>query len=356
VRSNRPAISLLESLLSGSFHYLPTRFSDEDTSVEVALAAAELVALANDAIYYHGQPDAKPGYGLTVSPTPSAGAPVPPPAVLFVRSCLAVLSCTEIALEKISLLSSGPKSRELLVGRLEAAKVALRLALLLLAFDGCLPGPVAAGGALAPGEQVLARSRERRAEREHFGTVVEGPSSGRKIRLPRIRERPGGGEAPAPPGQAPAPEDRESDRPSRTSSALMVSGELLHILRPLAAHGLSRSLGASSFVPWVAGLLMDVSSHQLTTAALRSLPGAPLSPAGDPLLSPQHPTSLELRRRKARWMLYLLRAPVWGKLKGHVEQAGDDVGRIPGTRWLVNWILGWLVYVQKHHFMVEQAL
>jgi len=208
------------------------------------------------------------------------------------------------------------------------------------------------GGGLVPGERGLSRGMEREVERKYFGVVVEGGRSGRKIRLPREAPR----EIERREEEVEDTTTVEKEEPSPLSSNLMmVAGELLHILRPVTSHKLAGRFGAESFVPWVIALMMDMMSNHMSNKGLEGKAGQRKDEEGTVVFSPNHPTSNELRRRKMRWMLYLLRAPVWGKFGNDVVKMGEKVS-VPGTKWLMNWVLGWLVYVQKHHFMLESTI
>ena len=378
LRTHRSTFTLLESLLSSLSFLLPTRFADDDTSVEVTLAVSSLFSLLNDAIYYHSS--SPPSAGLTVSPSSPSST-----HLLCLRSVIAACECVELAVEKFSLVKSGAEARRKAITRIETIKAVCRVLIVTITWErgSGLPGVLKEGGGIVPGERAVTAVRERDGERRYFGEVVTGRLSGREIRMPRAKA--GGGrvnrgeeekgtegavEEPRPkPADFFLPtlvseggerdEERDEDSTavaSATSNNLLFAfGELLHILRPVTSTTLANRMGQDSFVPWITALLMDMISNQITQAALSNRVGQQKDASGTAKFSPNHPTATELTRRKTRWMLYLLRAPVWGKFSGDLLRAGRGVN-VPGTKWLMKWVLGWLVYVQKHHFMLESLI
>ena len=274
--------------------------------------------------------------------------------------------------------------------------------------------PVAAvlcrGGALRPGEPGIPAAPERERLRRD-GYV--GRRTGRRTLVgghgPSYSSSPSASASPPPP--APGTLAAALATP-RGKLATLGAGELLHIARPLAwalaerahasashpaalargpwdaeGHRLHREGGGRRdrllLLAWAVGVAMDLASHRLTLAAASGgggpgttdpvplPPPLPLSlalppslvrwwagigpiPSPGPGLPP--PTLDELRRRKARWMLHLLRAPVWEALTGPaaagiaavlgraVPLAGGPLGR---------YLLDVLEYWRSHHFMLE---
>ena len=168
---------------------------------------------------------------------------------------------------------------------------------------------------------------------------------------------------------------------AKTRLAALTAGELLHIYRPLywtaserdhAAHSLhmhqlgglsqtrSRSERLTMLKSWVVGLAMDVMSHRLTLAATSG--GRPTSitfrghvdTSSNVHMPPA--TAEELQRRKMRWMLYLLRCPVWDVLTRPVAGGlADFIGRFVPLlgRPFASYVMDLLIYWQRHHFMLE---
>ena len=168
---------------------------------------------------------------------------------------------------------------------------------------------------------------------------------------------------------------------AKTRLAALTAGELLHIYRPLywtaserdhAAHslhmhqlgGLSHTRSSSERLTmlksWVVGLAMDVMSHRLTLAATSG--GRPTSitfrghvdTSSNVHMPPA--TAEELQRRKMRWMLYLLRCPVWDVLTRPVAGGlADFIGRFVPLlgRPFASYVMDLLIYWQRHHFMLE---
>ena len=168
---------------------------------------------------------------------------------------------------------------------------------------------------------------------------------------------------------------------AKTRLAALTAGELLHIYRPLywtaserdhAAHSLHmhqlgglkhnrpRNERLAMLKSWVVGLAMDVMSHRLTLAATSS--GRPtnipfrghVDTSSNVRMPPA--TTVELQRRKMRWMLYLLRCPVWdvltrpvaGGLAAFIARFVPLLGRP-----FASYVMSLLVYWQRHHFMLE---
>jgi hypothetical protein len=133
----------------------------------------------------------------------------------------------------------------------------------------------------------------------------------------------------------------------------------------------SSQTNTDSFLPWVCALMMDVLSNECTKRAM-SNDGVDADNDSNkqqqrqqqPPYPPNHPTAIEIKRRKFRWMLYLLRAPVWSNqttqniIKIAENMGGGIGGRTVGnlTKWIVKWISSWLGYVKKWHFMLESAI
>ena len=109
---------------------------------------------------------------------------------------------------------------------------------------------------------------------------------------------------------------------------------------------------------WIIGLAMDVISHRLTLAATGSsvdnVPFRGQINNSNANLPPA--TAEELKRRKVRWMLYLLRCPVWDVLTRPMAGGlADLVSRFVPLlgRPLATYVMDLLVYWQRHHFMLE---
>ena len=166
---------------------------------------------------------------------------------------------------------------------------------------------------------------------------------------------------------------------AKTKLAALTAGELLHIYRPLywtasernhAAHNLHihqigemRNARPSSerlamLKSWIIGLAMDVMSHRLTLAATgSSVDNIPFrGHVNNPNTNLPPATAEELKRRKVRWMLYLLRCPVWDVLTRPMAGGlADLVSRFVPLlgRPLATYVMDLLVYWQRHHFMLE---
>ena len=170
-----------------------------------------------------------------------------------------------------------------------------------------------------------------------------------------------------------------SNAGAKTKLAALTAGELLHIYRPLywtasernhAAHnshihqiGETGNARPSSerlamLKSWMIGLAMDVMSHRLTLAATgSSADNIPFrSQMDNTNINVPPATAEELKRRKMRWMLYLLRCPLWDVLTRLVAGGlADLVSRFVPLlgRPLATYVMDLLVYWQRHHFIME---
>ena len=117
----------------------------------------------------------------------------------------------------------------------------------------------------------------------------------------------------------------------------LIMGELLHIYRPLHWAGVERH-NSPSLVDWASILGMDVVSLLLLQRNRHSA------------LSGQ-----ELRRRKFKMFLYLLRSPIFDKYtKPAASRAFSGVGKIPLVGSLLEtYLWDWLLY-WKHPFAAEE--
>jgi hypothetical protein len=173
------------------------------------------------------------------------------------------------------------------------------------------------------------------------------------------------------PGLAVRSMEEEEAVVAKARARLLLTGEVLHILRPLLfaylrwlvasrrrrAHGpvaVAASVGSgrgrtipgplSSFpsaapewLPLLLPGLMDAVSHQCTMSAI------------DRNATLKRSYQDELQRRKNLWLLYLLRTPVFEGLTQPVAGALDrSLGRVPLVGGLANYGFQALLYVQRH--------
>jgi hypothetical protein len=384
VKANREPFRLVENIISSVGYTLPSRFDDDEIGVELSCAFASVLSLVNDSICY-GWGD---GTGMTVGPQSSATddaslSSLPPSsqstrrAQVCLRAVIAAIECTELAFEKWAggagigggVNQNGVAHRLTIVTRLETIKALSRVFLLLLALSPSsattknkLSGLLQHGGALSPGERCCTPEREDdmklRAngwnERKKNDVPHVGKRSGKVLMLPK----------PTPLNIANS-EEATAPISGETTNYNLVAGELLHILRPLCGVKLQKACGSGSMIPWIMGLLMDVLSHKLSIKGLtenQSETGEKKK-KDDGKLILVGPTAVELKRRKMRWMLYLLRQPIWSLLTkskqggggGGLEAAANKVPTLLGGYFL-RYALRWLFYLQKHHFLLEGGI
>ena len=132
VKGKHSHLSVLSSFISSSSYLLPSRFSDDDTTVEVTCALADFVSLFNDAVYYchDGGAEAGGGDGMAVGGTGRVTRDI-----LVLRACIAGLECVELAAEKVAALRS-KETRGRVIATIEAAKAACRILLVVAAGGG----------------------------------------------------------------------------------------------------------------------------------------------------------------------------------------------------------------------------
>ena len=132
----------------------------------------------------------------------------------------------------------------------------------------------------------------------------------------------------------------------------LVAGEVLHISRPFVGACLefkqnNQQSIRKQLLTWTMCLLIDVLSNKLSTSAL-----------GDKAKMSTAATD-ELKHRKARWMLYLIRAPIWNLVSKPttrvVERTVGILVPIFGRNFAA-YIMSMLLYMQKHHFLLESSI
>jgi len=143
----------------------------------------------------------------------------------------------------------------------------------------------------------------------------------------------------------------------RTKMALLGLGELLHVYRPvyyvktclLHVSTDAKDSRKRMLKSWLVSLCMDVLSYKLTKMSKTVQRGnVAIDTSSDS-------TKEELRHRKMRWTLYLLRAPIWDMathpLAEKLGAAGEYIPLI--GKPLVQYIMDILCYWQRWHFMLE---
>ncbi len=411
VKRNRFILKMCEDTLSRMVIYAPSRFvshSEEDAGIgnhrkilpETLYAFINLFSLFNDAIY-HGFGD---GNGLTVGHTTFQNGSddrnlrVKQFVTTSLRSILSIVECMAPALEvsaymrasKSTSLSSssstkpGIKRRHLqnfahvntlsMSANMEKIKFICRLGLLCLQYfeifqvkgqgiveDQLTIGILQDGGLLAPNEHVISRKEERNRLKK---MLYVGKRTGRKISYcsddanERERRRIGC--------------DRQCDQMFESSCsklALVAMGELLHICRPIyyiqsfRRYEMDRSSNPKRnqrrnekmrmLRTWIISICMDAISYQMIKIGkVIRHPHGKRNVHID--ISPDS-TREELYRRKMRWTIYMLRAPVWEFFTHPIcENTANIVGRVPLVgRPVVQYIMDILMYWQKWQFMQE---
>lgn len=138
---------------------------------------------------------------------------------------------------------------------------------------------------------------------------------------------------------------------------MIMAGELLHIYRPLYfIQSLVRhkrdELGShrkTILKSWILALLMDVISQNLTVV------GKTIHRQHSNIDTSSESTKNELYHRKMKWVLYLLRAPVWDMMTHpFLEIVGDVMDYVPIIgKPLARYLMDLVSYWEKWHFMLE---
>lgn len=132
----------------------------------------------------------------------------------------------------------------------------------------------------------------------------------------------------------------EDEERERRRKLLVFLGEVLHILRPLIYVYCLRTSRRRAWWPLLASAVVDYGSHACTQRGL----GEGLARL-DPL------QQQELQRRRALWLLYLLRSPLFQIL---TEPAANGIGRSLSRVSLVGGLSSYglmmLKYIQAHYF------
>ncbi|GAB4813584.1 hypothetical protein N2152v2_000630 [Parachlorella kessleri] len=145
---------------------------------------------------------------------------------------------------------------------------------------------------------------------------------------------------------------------------LLVTAELLHILRPLLYTMALRRWGRLSWRPWLASLGVDLLSWQLTSAGTALSQGTAQQAAASPVLKGSSAALLlslqglrwtadekdELTRRKLLLIYYLLRDPLFCRYTGPaVNKWQGLIGRLPLAGWLSGKVVEILMGMQQYY-------
>jgi len=117
----------------------------------------------------------------------------------------------------------------------------------------------------------------------------------------------------------------------------------------------NRSEKIAQFKAWLVSLMIDVLSHKMTTMSM-SIKSLRSSSTKDMEDISCYATKTELRRRKLRWALYLLRAPIWSlftrKVTNSISRVVSVFLPIMGVP-IAAYTTDLLEYWQKWHFSLE---
>jgi len=408
IRRNRFILRLAEDNLSRLVLYAPHRFvshsEEEDFQEthwkilpETLYAFINVWSLCNDTIYHgFGNGNGFTVGGLTedleIGAVPSrirddrsrSDTTITTQTILLLRSILSIVECLAPSLEvsaysKVYRHGSRMKSSSAAIdqhrarhhrhlnalavsAKIEKIKFICRMGLLALNYCKHVKsltkenainalssmGILQEGGLLEPNEHVtLTRDETNRVKK----LLYVGKRTGRKIAY----------------NNDPTHSNRETSCEENCSAllgtpaakvGLTAIGELLHVYRPLyyvqsslrhetiGGDGLQMKMLKS----WIISLCFDVLSHKLTTM------GKTIHQTGRFNVDiSSESTKEELYRRKMRWAMYLLRAPVWNLATYPIaEKISGVVGHVPFVgKPLVQYVMDLLRYWQRWHFMLE---
>lgn len=147
------------------------------------------------------------------------------------------------------------------------------------------------------------------------------------------------------------------------SQAWLMTGEVIHILRPLVYSYSCGPAGQASWRPWLTSLGMDAVAYACTARAgggkmVILLPiAAGSKPCGVPVLPfLDEEQAAELKRRKMLWFLYLMRSPAFEVFAEPISRGAAGVFEgVPLLGGLAGYALSMLLYVQRHHFYTSAS-
>lgn len=386
---HRGKLRLLEDSLSKLVLYAPGRFvitSEYDENFrrgnpspkkmlpETLYAIVNVWSLMNDTLYYgFGK-----GNGLSVGNIDDFDCcgqrNLNRNILTILRSTLSVLDCIYPALEVSAYYASGKHTESRNINALEVAttferiKFTCRLGILILNYlmqynicDGMDDmikglGILENGASFEPEREqhtnYIKSSKEERNRVEKL--LYSGPRTGKKSKRldPFTRSK-----------------TSQLQRHSILNAPLMklmmlIIGEVLHIYRPmyyihssLKQEKLSqfKNKGVSKIKLWVLSFCMDLVSYKLIKASKAvNIGNSDGSTSTFNILSES--SKEELYRRKVRWVLYILRPPIWEVLTkpafmyiSGIFQHAPFIGEP-----LVNYCLDMMEYCKKWHFMMER--
>lgn len=296
---------------------------------------------------------------------------------------LTVISYTEILLEK---LASKQGDSEDLVVAIEAIKALLRLIVFTsssqpLLVDGGKYWPIhvadakvehAAAAQVAEGPPLTSIQQCAVGDRPQVST---GRRTGRRFQyIPRAPEPSSPVQAVAVEGESQSPQqqqqeeeervlvqeasltavvtsvgrtmEEEAEEQERWRRFLLLLGEVLHILRPLIYAYCLRTSRRRAWWPFLVSVFVDAVSHQCTQQGLGKDSTTPT--ALDPL------QVQELQRRRALWLLYMLRSPIFQIITDPAASSVErTLSRIPLIRGLASYGLVILRYIHSHYFYIS---
>jgi Peroxisomal membrane protein (Pex16) len=380
VRQNRTSLELLDAGLSRILFWTPNGDKNGgERHRQVFYGILSLHRLAMDAALQQQQQQQQQqqedDYGTTVRPNPAdimdQGSKFPlglsPTAM---RMALTVLQSLLPSILELSSQSSSQAARARL--HIERAKFALRLALLgsywkrlrdsqngqrkLLVdaraaeYQPQQPSPPLSIGLLTEGGFFHAtRPSVPTLQQEHWEWEKRsyvGRRTGRKVTKRTMQ----GGDSLYSPQQQQQQQQQQMPFAHRISTALqnnnnlhvfsVMLGELLYAYRPLY-WAATEATGQASYRSWALAIIMDLVSLQMCQRTTETHNAA---------------TRAELKRRKMRLLLYLLREPLWDNVTGpSSERVGDALDKVPLLGRLVStYFRDWLWYM-KHPYVSEEG-
>ncbi|KAJ3299247.1 Peroxisomal membrane protein pex16 [Borealophlyctis nickersoniae] len=306
VLHNAPQISGIESGLRSLSYILPGRFNDADMASETIFALVNLMSIHHDAILAHAaatqQPTATPKvfnkYTRTMLKSSSA--------YKSVAYSLVVLKTMEVLLEMAAKKTGGEKRRWRAVMAIEAFKVIGRVTLLHLSgrrslLHSSIPERDYDPANILPPSpnDVSATWTGKRTGREHVAVDIlaqregEGSSAGRDQAVRYLLSK------------ALTEGTVEAKDMVPKKGVVRRSGEIIFILRPLLYVLALRKYGKDSWKPWIASLVMELSSL-LTFFSLGGSVGV-RQRADLTALEKE-----ECKRRVYLFLFYFLRDPFYG--------------------------------------------
>ncbi|GLD95213.1 hypothetical protein PINS_up003855 [Pythium insidiosum] len=329
----------LESMLYIAPQFVPKSVSDPEVSTQAGYSMVGLLGLYHDYILHKASPAEVMTIGNKIT--------------RVVRVPLSVIGHIQVLAEVIARKYGGEASRWRLIVWIEMMKAAFKLVLLMQQRRALLLGGGKYKGILPPGNKSSPFSRFTSSSKQPKRGARTGKVFGaNKTAEPQESNKTESSEKTTPPTTTVLFEEAAIQLVDVQREHLLLTGELLHIIRPVAFAMLRRRRGETSWLPALVAVLIESASFVCTTSSSLS-EGATLSTTG---ISSKRAAE-ELASRKMALLLYLLRDPVYASVTKPVTEAVCGVtDYVPLLGRLVRLVsTGILDYYHNFHFYTSAS-